>query len=104
MKVSERMLALDERFGIPRDANGIHRRSVRYWSLYLAAAEVAFLAGVALYLWSPMAVLGPMTIVPMLAFAGGFFYAHRLRELGKRSALFDHGAVRSPRDNEKIVR
>ena len=104
VSLSERMLDLDERFGVPRDAQGVHRQSVRYWWVYLALAEVTFMAGVAMYLWNPLAVVGPMTIVPGLAFAGGFFYAHRLRELGKRSALFDHGPEPSLEDQTQAVR
>ena len=89
MALLDRLMDLDSRFGVPRDADEAFDQSTRFWWVGLAISTAMLVLVLVTLMFGSSAVVGAAIFVPLLAFASGYYYAQRLAYLGKRSPWLD---------------
>lgn len=96
MSLRDRLVDLDSRLlRVPRNGDEAFHQSVRYWWVGLVGAVLLVVAGSVLSTFVRPSV-GFTLFAPPLAFASGYYYAHRLLARGERSAWLDHRSDPEP--------
>ena len=97
MSLKDRLLDLDSRLGVPRNADEAFEQNVRYWWAGLAISIATILVTTALAVFVGFGVLGVAVVMsPLAAFASGYYYAERMRAAGERSPWFDRRESDAP--------
>lgn len=92
MGLRRRLIDLDARvLGAPRDPDEAFRQTTRYWWVGVVGSVVLLVAVLVAAAFGWFSAGGAaLVFVPALAFASGYYYAHRLLATGERSRWLDH--------------
>jgi hypothetical protein len=96
VSLRDRLVDIDARVGVPRDADEAFLQNTRYWWVGLALSVVILVLLLIAVAVGWVGVAGVAVFVPFLAFASGYYYAQRLAVLGRRSSLLDRRSDAPP--------